>query len=167
MSEHQQPQFATQGAAAQFHRLYEQNMRLSTRMRIAAMLVLVLVGLGWLVAFASPPADAAAMLLRLVLAAAVSVPFLLLWWMLQRWGFEAKTLAYGFQRKAIVEERLFDYAQGDEALRKRLMTICLVHWMEKSPLEVMLAIGGKSKGMGGGASPTASVAGKPAGGDKP
>ena len=83
-----------------------------------------------------------------------SLPFVLLWWMLQRLSYESKTLAYGFQRKAIVEERLFHYFGDDPERLKQKQKIYLVHWMEKSPLEVMLAIGGKSKGMGGGNKPS-------------
>lgn len=79
-----------------------------------------------------------------------SLPFILLWWILQRLSYESKTLAYGFQRKAIVEERLFHYFGDDPELLKQMQKTYLVHWMEKSPLEVMLTIGGKNKGMGGG-----------------
>lgn len=79
---------------------------------------------------------------------AMSSPFFLLWWMLQRWSYESKTLSYGFQRKVIVEERLFRYTGDDAQFRKELLALYLAHWMEKSPLEVMLAIGGKGKSMG-------------------
>ena len=151
--------------AAEFLRCYEDNMRLSGRLRAAAALLLLLVGLGWLAALASAP-EPAALPVRLALAAAASAPFLALCWMLQRWGFEAKTLAYGFQRKAIVEEGLLRSAGGDAEFRKELLRIYLVHWMEKSPLEVMLALGGKA-GMGGGASPTAALLGRAADSGRP
>lgn len=87
----------------------------------------------------------------------MSLPFVLLWWMLQRWSYETKTLAYGFQRKRIVEERIFHFFDSDEKFFKELWKIYVVHWMEKSPLEVMLSIGGKGKSMGGGNSPTAAL----------
>ena len=88
----------------------------------------------------------------LLVVAAISSPFFLKYWALQKRRYETLTLAYGFQRKAILEERVFLYAGGDDKFRQKLLESYLVHWMEKSPLEVMLAIGGKSKGMGGSSS---------------
>ena len=89
--------------------------------------------------------------------AAVSTPFFLKYWALRKQRFETLTLAYGFQRKAIVEERVLIYASDYPELRKELLKIYVLHWMEKSPLEVMLAIGGKSKGMGGSSSTVTEV----------
>ena len=75
----------------------------------------------------------------------ISMPFVVIWWMLQRWSFELKTLAYGFQRKAILEERILLFFRNDPERLKEMQKLYVVHWMEKSPLEVMLAINGKSK----------------------
>ena len=83
---------------------------------------------------------------------AISAPFFLWWWGLQRRRYETLTLAYGFQRKKIVEERVDIYSRKFPELHKDLLKVYVLHWMEKSPLEVMLAIGGKSKGMGGASS---------------
>lgn len=91
---------------------------------------------------------------------AISSPLFLLWWMLQRWSYESKTLAYGFQRKAIVEDRLFRYAAVNEKFFQEMLKLYLTHWMEKSPLEVMLAIGGKNKGMSRNDSPATILLGK-------
>ena len=78
---------------------------------------------------------------------AISSPLFLLWWMLQRWSHELKTLAYGFQRKAILEERILLFFRNDREKLKRMQELYIAHWMDKSPLEVMLSIGSRGKSM--------------------
>lgn len=87
------------------------------------------------------------LLIWLLAVTAIFLPLFVRYLALQTRRYECLTLAYGFQRKAIVEERLFRYAGENGQLRDELLKVYLVHWMEKSPLEVMLAIGGKSKNM--------------------
>ena len=161
MTENGNPQADTE----EFRRAGEDNMKASDKWRQMALLILVLTGVALLSAFASisfaiGPGLAKPLVFLIAVPALITAaaPFLLLAWMMNRWAFEAKTLAYGFQRKAIVEERLFRYAGDNARLREELLKIYLVHWMEKSPLEVMLALGGKSKGMGA-SSPTAALLG--------
>lgn len=88
---------------------------------------------------------------------AISAPFFVAWWMLQRWSFELKTLAYGFHRKAILEERILLHFRDDRERLKDLQKIYIVHWMEKSLLEVMLTIGGKNKDVGKRNSPVSTL----------
>ena len=76
---------------------------------------------------------------------AISSPLFLLWWMLQRWSHELKTLAYGFQRKAILEERILLFFRNDREKLKKMQELYIAHWMDKSPLEVMLSIGSRGK----------------------
>ena len=148
-----------------FRQSYNDHKALSETLRGVAIALLVVIGIGlpiilWIIYCNEKDSLGTWGLMPwLPIVTAISAPFFLLWWMLQRWSFEALTLAYGFQRKAIVEERIFRFAGDDAKLRKELLKIYVVHWMEKSPLEVMLTIGGK-KGMGGGDSPTAALLGK-------
>lgn len=88
---------------------------------------------------------------------AISSPLFLLWWMLQRLGYEKETLAYGFHRKAILEERTPLYFLDDKETLKEMNKLHIIHWMEKSLLEVMLALGGKNKRTDGSKSPTESL----------
>lgn len=69
-------------------------------------------------------------------------------WLFLRWGYEAKTLSYEFYREAIVEDRINSYFRDDPEILKEMRRAYLIHWMEKSPLEVMLTIGNKDKGGG-------------------
>lgn len=88
---------------------------------------------------------------------AITTPIFFVIWLLLRWGYEAKTLSYGFYRKAILEERILLYFNNDVDRLRELQKLYIIHWMEKSPLEVMLAISGKNKGVGGGETPTESL----------
>ena len=152
----------------EFRALANENMNRSEKLRKWAVGILILIALGllkgiWII-YCIETQDGKlsqwAFFSWVPVVTALSSPFFLLWWMLQKWSYELKTLSYGFQRKAIVEERLFHYAGNDEKFLQELLKLYLTHWMEKSPLEVMLAIGGKSKGMGGSDSPTAALLGK-------
>lgn len=151
-----------------FQKEENENMNRSEKLRKYAMGVLIFIVLALLIGFwkiycietsqnQNGEFDNWTFLSWMPAVTALSSPLFLLWWMLQRWSYETKTLAYGFQRKRIVEERIFRFSGDDEKLRKELLKIYIVHWMEKSPLEVMLAIGGKGKSMGGGSSPTATL----------
>lgn len=148
-----------------FQREENKNMALSGWLRLCSIIVLIGIAVGlfkgfqaiYFIELKSGGLKWNSFLTWVPVIAAMSSPFFLIWWMLQRWSYETKTLAYGFQRKRIVEERIFRFAGDDEKLRKELLKIYIVHWMEKSPLEVMLAIGGKGKSMGGGNSPTAAL----------
>ena len=88
----------------------------------------------------------------------LTAPFLLLVWLLLRWGYEAKTISYAFQQKAILEERILLYFNNDIEKLKDMQELFVTHWMAKSPLEVMLAIAGKRKH--GGEAPVDALSGK-------
>lgn len=88
----------------------------------------------------------------LFLAATSSSPFFLLIWLFLRWRYEAKTLAYGFACKAIVEERINSYFYDDPEQFKKMLENYVANWGKKSPLEIMLTIGGKRKKASGGGS---------------
>lgn len=89
---------------------------------------------------------------------ALTIPFFLLIWLLLRWGYETKTISYAFQRKAVLEERILLYFNNDSEKLKDMQELFVAHWMEKSPLEVMLAIAGKRKH--GGEAPMDALSGK-------
>ena len=93
----------------------------------------------------------------LSLAAVGSVPFLLWYRLVQQRRFESLALSYAFLRKLIVEERISLYSADDPELRKQLLKLYTLHWMDKSPLEALLAIGGKKDGAGGSASSIAEL----------
>ncbi|MEG9862121.1 MAG: hypothetical protein V6Z81_06415 [Parvularculales bacterium] len=73
----------------------------------------------------------------------LSVPFIIGLWILNARRREALALAYGFQRKAIVEERVFAYLDDDDDFRRQMLRDYVQHWMAKSPLEVVLALHNK------------------------
>ena len=72
-------------------------------------------------------------------------PLFLLWWMLQKLSTELKILAYGFQRKALIEERMLLYFRNDQATLKELQKVYLAHWMDKGMSEEIRAAAGKGK----------------------
>ena len=90
--------------------------------------------------------------------ATFTTPLLLLIWLLLRWGYEAKTLSYAFQWKVTLEERILLYFRNDIETLKDMQKFFVTHWTEKSPLEVMLTIGGKRKH--GGEAPVDALSGK-------
>lgn len=143
---------------AEFRQGYKDNIRAAEDYEAQARELLFKIGWGLGIAFAVIAVlellfggwDPVDILLWIPVAAAVSAPFFLQVWLLRRRRYECLTLAFGFQRKAIVEERVFAYAgEGGAARRRELLAFYVAHWMDKSPLEVMLSIGGKGKGMGG------------------
>ena len=77
--------------------------------------------------------------------ATFTTPLLLLVWLLLRWGYETKTVSYAFQWRATLEERILLYFRNDIKTLKDMQKFFVTHWMENSPLEVMLIIGGKRK----------------------
>lgn len=133
---------------------YKSNMKYARWLRIIAMGALGLIGLGIAIIFwfiyclEKNSLGEWGLIPWIPVVTAMSVPFIAAWWMLQRWSFELKTLAYGLHRKAILEERILLFFNNDAERLKEMQKLYIVHWMEKSPLEVMLAIGGKSKSKG-------------------
>lgn len=89
-------------------------------------------------------------LLRLPVATISSSPLVILMWLFLRWRYEAKILSYAFQRKAIVEDRINVYFHSDPEQFKRMQEIYITQWIDKSPVELMLDIGGRDKKSGGG-----------------
>ena len=71
---------------------------------------------------------------------AISAPFFLLWWGLQRRRYECLALAHGFLSELIIEA-LIDSSSADEKSRYELAKLYIRHWMDKTPLEVMLTKG--------------------------
>lgn len=142
----------TRGAdTTEFRRLEKENMRLSKDYEKSAQRILWFLGAELLLVFGiilyleKDPSNSLQLFIWLLVVMVISSPLFLIYWARQNRRYECLTLAYGFQRKAIVEERLFSYAGENKQLLDELLKIYLIHWMEKSPLEVMLAMGGKGK----------------------
>lgn len=95
--------------------------------------------------------------LRLPIIAASSFPLAILMWLFLRWRYEAKTLSYAFLRKAIVEDRINAYLYSDPEQFKKMQEIYITQWLNKSPVELMLDIGGRNKKSGGGSDIPAEV----------
>ena len=147
----------------EFRDAYKSNLKYSRWLRITTIVFSIAIGLGvigffWFIYHMEKDSLGGWKLVPWIpVVTAISVPFIAAWWILQRWSFELKTLAYGFHRKAILEERILLFFRSDREWLRDLQKIYVIHWMEKSPLEVMLAIGGKGKSMGGANSPTTAL----------
>ena len=140
----------------EFRKDHRSNLRYSNILRVLAMFFLAItavwvVGIFWFIHYhflAGGTLGNWGLIAWIPVVTVISTPFVVIWWMLQRWSFELKTLAYGFQRKAILEERILLFFRNDPERLKEMQKLYVVHWMEKSPLEVMLAINGKGKNIG-------------------
>lgn len=88
--------------------------------------------------------------LRLPIAVAPSFPLMILVWLFLRWRYEAKILSYAFQRKAILEDRINVYFHSEPDRFQEMRKIYITHWIDKSPVELMLDIGTKNKKDGSG-----------------
>lgn len=147
----------------EFRETYKSNLKYSKWLRIITIVFSIIIGLGvigifWFIYDIEKDSLGGWKLVPWVpVVTAISVPFVAAWWILQRWSFELKTLAYGFHRKAILEERILLFFRNDRERLKDLQKIYVIHWMEKSLLEVMLTIGGKGKSMGEANSPTTTL----------
>lgn len=150
---------------------YETNRRISVLLRVAAVMLLVTIACFWIDKFmeiynsgmqgatqTSKTFDPKVFFPWVPVYTTLTAPFLLVVWLLLRWGYEAKTISYAFQRKAILEERILLYFNNDAEKLKSMQELFVTHWMEKSPLEVMLAIAGKRKH--GGEAPVDALLGK-------
>ena len=147
---------------------YRRNMRVSILFRVLAVSLLITIACVWIYLFAGTynfdmqeelqTFDPNIFLRRASVFTTLTAPFLLVVWLLLRWGYEAKTISYAFQRKAILEERILLYFNDDAEKLKDMQELFVTHWMEKSPLEVMLAIAGKRKH--GGEAPMDALSGK-------
>ena len=146
---------------------YKTNKRTSFWLRILAVILLLTIACVWIYLFAKTynfdmqelqTSGPDIFLRRAPAFTTLTAPFLVLVWLLLRWGYETKTVSYAFQRKAVLEERIFLYFNNDVEKLKDMQELFVAHWMEKSPLEVMLAIGGKRKH--GGETPVDALSGK-------
>ena len=147
---------------------YIMNMVMSILLRITAVGILLTIAFVWIEQFvkiynyemqgASQAFKPDIFLSWAPIFTTLTAPVLLVVWLLLRWGYEAKTISYAFQRKAILEERILLYFNNDVEKLKDMQEFFINHWMEKSPLEVMLAIAGKRKH--GGEVPMDAVLGK-------
>ena len=139
----------------EFRKKEKQNMSWSIGLRICSIVLLAIFAFGlflvfreiYLVEVKNGGLKPTSFLSWVPAVIAISSPLFLLWWMLQRWSYELKTLAYGFQRKAILEERILLFFRNDREKLKRMQELYIAHWMDKSPLEVMLSIGSRGKSM--------------------
>ena len=153
---------------AGFLSAYKTNMYVSILLRVTAVILLVTIACVWIYLFAGTynfdmqeelqAFDPNIFLRRAPVFTTLTAPFLLVVWLLLRWGYEVKTISYAFQRKAVLEERILLYFNNDAEKLKDMQELFVTHWMEKSPLEVMLAIAGKRKH--GGEAPVDALSGK-------
>ena len=143
------------GESKEFREEVKENMSWSRKLRICSIILLIIFAGGlffvfreiYLVEVKGGGLKPTSFLSWAPAVIAISSPLFLLWWMLQRWSHELKTLAYGFQRKAILEERILLFFRNDREKLKRMQELYIAHWMDKSPLEVMLSIGSRGKSM--------------------
>ena len=126
------------------------NMDQSERFRIYAVMTVCAIPVWILVAFITLGSHqifgAYAPFVWLPLATASAFPLVMLMWLFLRWRYEAKILSYAFHRKVIVEDRINAYFRGDSERFKKMLKIYITHWIDKSPVELMLDIGGRGKG---------------------
>ena len=152
----------------EFRSDYKTNKRASFRLRVLAVILLIGIACAWVCLFVIiydfdtqkelQALDPDIFLSWAPILATLTAPFLLLVWLLLRWGYETKAISYAFQRKAILEERMLLYFRNDIERLKDMQKFFVTHWMEKSPLEVMLTLGGKRKY--GGEAPVDALSGK-------
>ena len=152
----------------EFRSAYKTNKCMSFWLRVSAVILLLIIACVWVYLFVGTynfdareelqTFNPNVFLRRAPVFTTLTAPFLLLVWLLLRWGYETKAISYAFQRKAILEERMLLYFRNDMERLKDMQKFFVTHWMEKSPLEVMLAIGGKRKH--GGETPADAISGR-------